>query len=173
MNCTAPHQTTLTNIYFLDFILRSTTSSSQVRPARHMFFPIFALIIILIRIPFYDYNAHIKHKNAEIRQRDDDIMAATLISQNASATDIGATTTVSDHGVVASSGTVEEFFAHKNIFVTGGTGFLGTVMIEALLGTSPNVGTIYLLVRDKYGSNAITRTKRMLTKPVSVFFYRI
>lgn len=62
---------------------------------------------------------------------------------------------------------VEEFFANKNVFITGGTGFLGTVLIESILETSPNVGTIYVLVRDKYGSNANTRIQRMLSKPVS------
>lgn len=62
--------------------------------------------------------------------------------------------------------TIKSFFAHKNVFVTGGTGFLGCVLIESILSTSPNVGNIYVLVRDKYGSNANTRIQRMLTKPV-------
>lgn len=68
------------------------------------------------------------------------------------------------------TGTIADFFAHKNVFITGGTGFLGTVLIEAILGASPNVGTIYVLVRDKYGSNANTRIQRMLSKPVSRTF---
>lgn len=69
--------------------------------------------------------------------------------------------------------TVAEFFAHKNVFITGGTGFLGTVLIEAILGASPDVGTIYVLVRDKYGSNAHTRIQRMLAKPVSKFLENV
>lgn len=64
--------------------------------------------------------------------------------------------------------TIGEFFANKNVFITGGTGFLGTVLIEAILAANPDVGTIYLLVRDKYGSNASTRIKRMLTKSVCI-----
>lgn len=72
------------------------------------------------------------------------------------------------HSAVSSdTTTIAGFFAHKNVFITGGTGFLGTVLIEAILGASPNVGTIYVLVRDKYGSNANTRIQRMLSKPVS------
>lgn len=63
--------------------------------------------------------------------------------------------------------TIGDFYAHKNVFITGGTGFLGTVLIEAILSASPDVGQIYVLVRDKYGSNANTRIKRMMTKAVS------
>lgn len=62
--------------------------------------------------------------------------------------------------------TIEEYFAQKNIFLTGGTGFLGTVIIEALLSSSPNIGKIYILVRGKYGSDPNVRMKRLLSKQV-------
>uniref|UniRef100_A0A1B0G7W5 Fatty acyl-CoA reductase n=1 Tax=Glossina morsitans morsitans TaxID=37546 RepID=A0A1B0G7W5_GLOMM len=45
-----------------------------------------------------------------------------------------------------------------------GTGFLGTVLIEALLGTSPDIGTIYVLVRSKKNVDPKERIKRMLQK---------
>lgn len=61
---------------------------------------------------------------------------------------------------------IKSFFANKSVFVTGGTGFLGAVLIESILSTSPDVGNIFVLVRDKYGSNANTRIQRLLTKPV-------
>lgn len=32
-----------------------------------------------------------------------------------------------------------EFYKNKNIFITGGTGFLGIALIEKLLRTTPNV----------------------------------
>ncbi|XP_017466458.1 PREDICTED: putative fatty acyl-CoA reductase CG8303 [Rhagoletis zephyria] len=63
-------------------------------------------------------------------------------------------------------GTVPEFFAHKNIFITGGTGFLGTVLIEELLDTHPDIGTIYVLVRGKRKFDPNERISRLLQKPI-------
>lgn len=69
--------------------------------------------------------------------------------------------------------TIPQFYAGKNIFITGGTGFLGTVLIEALLRSTPKIGKIYLLIRDKYGSDASERVRRLLKKPVSLIFLPI
>lgn len=61
---------------------------------------------------------------------------------------------------------IAEYYAGKNIFITGATGFLGTVLIEALLSSTPKIGTIYLLIRDKYGSDTGERIKRLMSKQV-------
>lgn len=71
--------------------------------------------------------------------------------------------------------TIAEFFANKNIFITGGTGFLGTVLIESLLSSSPDIGTIYVLIREKYGADANERIQRLLSKQVgfSMIFFSL
>ncbi|XP_055388049.1 putative fatty acyl-CoA reductase CG8303 isoform X2 [Condylostylus longicornis] len=61
---------------------------------------------------------------------------------------------------------VSQFFAKKNMFITGGTGFLGTVLIEALLSAHEDVGIIYVLVRGKRGFDPQERINRMLSKPI-------
>ncbi|CAB3252572.1 unnamed protein product [Arctia plantaginis] len=43
------------------------------------------------------------------------------------------------------------FYAGRDIFITGGTGFMGKVLLERLLSTCPEVGRIHLLMRDKKG----------------------
>lgn len=69
--------------------------------------------------------------------------------------------------------TIAEFYAGKNIFITGGTGFLGTVLIEALLSSTPKIGNIYLLIRDKYGSDTRERIRRLLSKQVRQSYFSL
>lgn len=57
----------------------------------------------------------------------------------------------------ASPSQIAASFAGQNVFLTGGTGFLGKVLIEKLLRSCPDVGTIYMLSRPKKGKSAQER----------------
>lgn len=63
--------------------------------------------------------------------------------------------------------TVPEFFSGKNVLITGGSGFLGKVLIEKLLRSCPNIGNLYILLREKRGVQPEERLKAMLKLPVS------
>ncbi|XP_076618428.1 putative fatty acyl-CoA reductase CG8306 [Colletes latitarsis] len=52
---------------------------------------------------------------------------------------------------------ITSFFNGKNVFVTGGTGFLGVSLIEKLLYSVPDLGNIYILVRPKKGKSVEER----------------
>ena len=49
------------------------------------------------------------------------------------------------------SSNVAEFYKNKNIFITGGTGFVGIALVEKILRSCPEVGKVYLLMRPKKG----------------------
>ncbi|KAJ8973658.1 hypothetical protein NQ317_002932 [Molorchus minor] len=54
---------------------------------------------------------------------------------------------------------VNDLFNGKNIFVTGGSGFIGKVLIEKLLRTFDGINTIYILLREKKGRSIEERLK--------------
>ncbi|EDW28071.1 GL27182 [Drosophila persimilis] len=60
---------------------------------------------------------------------------------------------------------VQRFYRDKTIFVTGGTGFLGKVIIEKILrATDPK--KIYFLVRSKKNEDVRTRVTQWLSQPI-------
>jgi fatty acyl-CoA reductase len=48
---------------------------------------------------------------------------------------------------------IPQFYNGKSVFITGGTGFLGKVLIEKLLRSCPGIENIYLLVRTHKDKN--------------------
>ncbi|BES98847.1 Male sterility protein [Nesidiocoris tenuis] len=61
---------------------------------------------------------------------------------------------------------IVDFYNGKSLFITGGTGLMGKVLIEKLLYACPGVDTIYFLVRPKRGKSIDLRTEEMLKMPM-------
>lgn len=57
---------------------------------------------------------------------------------------------------------VDSFFAHRSIFITGASGFLGKVLIEKLLHDCRDIKSIYVLVRTKGKAQALSRLTEIL-----------
>ncbi|XP_045770535.1 fatty acyl-CoA reductase 1-like [Maniola jurtina] len=53
--------------------------------------------------------------------------------------------------------TIYEYYKGKTIFITGGTGFMGKVLVEKLLYSCSELDRIYLLLRNKKGVKAEER----------------
>ncbi|XP_076245982.1 uncharacterized protein LOC143186295 [Calliopsis andreniformis] len=66
----------------------------------------------------------------------------------------------------AENASVAAFFADRSVFITGGTGFLGKVLIEKLLRSCPNVREIFVLIRPKKGLSIDQRLKKMIELPL-------
>nr|CAH7755242.1 unnamed protein product [Callosobruchus chinensis] len=59
-----------------------------------------------------------------------------------------------------------EYFEGKHIFITGGSGFVGKVLIEKLLRSCPSVAKIYMLLRPKKGKGVQERLEAILKLPL-------
>lgn len=64
---------------------------------------------------------------------------------------------------------IQRFYAGQSVFITGGTGFLGRLLIEKLLRSCPGISNIYLLVRPKKGKATHERAEEMFDEPVTIF----
>lgn len=64
-------------------------------------------------------------------------------------------------------GNIAGTFDDAIIFITGGTGFIGQILINKLLYCCPNIRKIYLLIRPRRGKSAQDRLCEMLGTSVS------
>lgn len=62
---------------------------------------------------------------------------------------------------------IAEYYAGKNVLITGATGFMGKVLVEKLLRSCPEVKALYLLVRPKAGQSMQQRVSDMMTCKVT------
>ncbi|XP_047098214.1 fatty acyl-CoA reductase wat-like [Schistocerca piceifrons] len=69
-------------------------------------------------------------------------------------------------GVLERLSRVAAFYDGAPVFLTGATGFVGTLVLEKLLRSCPGVSTVYVLVRDKKGVPLRERLRAHLDKVV-------
>lgn len=61
---------------------------------------------------------------------------------------------------------IANWYSGKNILITGGTGFMGKILIEKILRSCPNIASIFILVRNKKGKDVSQRLDDILNSPV-------
>jgi alcohol-forming fatty acyl-CoA reductase len=66
-----------------------------------------------------------------------------------------------------SEGGIREFFKGKSVFITGGSGFMGKVLIEKMLYSCSDIREIFLLMRPKRGKTGEQRVAEFANVPVS------
>ncbi|CAG4999545.1 unnamed protein product [Parnassius apollo] len=66
----------------------------------------------------------------------------------------------------SSNESVADFYAGKSVFVTGGTGYLGKVLIEKLLYSCEKLDKIYLLIREKKNVSPEKRLQHIFEQPI-------
>lgn len=65
---------------------------------------------------------------------------------------------------------VQQFYVGKTIFITGGSGFMGKVLIEKLLYSCSDVKELIVLMRPKRGKSTVQRVEDFTKLPVSQSF---
>lgn len=68
---------------------------------------------------------------------------------------------------------VQEFYRDATVFLTGGTGFMGKMLIEKLSRSCPHIKHIYLLIRNKKGKAVDERIDAIFEDRVSARLYAV
>uniref|UniRef100_A0A8C3F3S3 Fatty acyl-CoA reductase n=1 Tax=Chrysemys picta bellii TaxID=8478 RepID=A0A8C3F3S3_CHRPI len=61
---------------------------------------------------------------------------------------------------------IAAYYNGKTVLITGATGFMGKVLMEKLLRSSPDVEAVYILVRPKAGQSMQERVANMVKSKV-------
>lgn len=67
---------------------------------------------------------------------------------------------------------IKSFYRNACILVTGGTGFVGKVLLEKLLRTCDDLRCIYVLLRSKRGLSSEERYHELIQNPVKIKTFR-
>ncbi|XP_026667100.1 putative fatty acyl-CoA reductase CG8306 [Ceratina calcarata] len=66
-----------------------------------------------------------------------------------------------------SDGQIRNFYAGKHVFLTGCTGFYGSLILEKLLRTCTEIGNVYIMTREKKNLSIQERTEEFFKDKVS------
>lgn len=66
---------------------------------------------------------------------------------------------------------ISKLYTDRSVFITGGTGFMGKVLVEKLLRSCPGIKNLYLLIRPKKGQETAARLNDLLNTPVTILVY--
>ncbi|CAI8027876.1 Putative fatty acyl-CoA reductase CG5065 [Geodia barretti] len=61
---------------------------------------------------------------------------------------------------------IVDFYSARDVFITGATGFMGKCLLEKLLRSVPDLGSVFVLTRAKKGKSPEQRTKELLSSPL-------
>lgn len=64
------------------------------------------------------------------------------------------------------SSEIAQFYDGRSVFVTGGTGFVGKILIEKLLRSCPHLDKVYFLLRPSAGKDIPSRYKEFVNNKV-------
>ncbi|XP_022187212.2 LOW QUALITY PROTEIN: putative fatty acyl-CoA reductase CG5065 [Nilaparvata lugens] len=73
---------------------------------------------------------------------------------------------VSSGGGYGEISAISEFYRGREILITGGTGFIGKVLVEKLLRSCPHLSKIYLIIRSKKGKDVRQRLNELLNASI-------
>lgn len=71
----------------------------------------------------------------------------------------------------ATGTSIQEFYRSSSVFLTGGTGFVGKLLIEKLSRSIPQIDHIYLLIRPKREKSAPERFVELMNDRVSTLLH--
>jgi fatty acyl-CoA reductase len=64
---------------------------------------------------------------------------------------------------------IAEFYSHKDVFITGATGFMGKCLLEKMIRSVPDIGHVMILIRPKRGKTVQERVDSILASKVLLF----
>lgn len=97
------------------------------------------------------------------------VTTTTTPTRNSSSSSRATATssTVTSNSTAPDYTSIAKLFTDRSVFITGGTGFMGKVLVEKLLRSCPGIKNIYLLIRPKKGQETAARLNDLLNTPVS------